>query len=66
MELTVSRKIYIGSGDNGRRLMNAIQEKADKLFNGNVSRALIWTFCEKHGIDPRTGEPAKTKTKCSD
>lgn len=63
MEITISRKVYVGSGDNGIRLNKAIQEKADKYCHGNVSRMLIYTFCKEHRINPKTGEPLKAGEK---
>lgn len=57
--MTISRKIYVGSGENGIRLNKAIEEKANEFCHGNVSRILIYTFCEKHRINPRTGKPLK-------
>lgn len=59
----MSRKIYIGSGENGQRLMKALQDLADKHCHGNVSRFLIYTVCEKYRLNPRTGEPLKEGEK---
>lgn len=63
MELTISRKVYIGSGDRGVRLMKAIQELANRHCHGNVSKFLIYTACQKYRINPQTGEALKPGEK---
>ncbi len=63
MEMTISRKVYIGSGENGSRLMKALQKLAEEHCHGNVSRLLIFTVCEKYRVNPRTGEPLKGHEK---
>lgn len=59
MEMPVLKKIYVGNREVGMKIALHIKAAADKDYMGNQSRCLIHTFCEKYGIDPRTGEPVK-------
>jgi hypothetical protein len=59
MEMTIARKVYIGSGENGARLMSTLEQLAADHCGGNVSRFLIYTVCEKYRINPKTGKPLK-------
>ena len=53
----VTLRIFVGVGANGHRLKNAIKRESIKRYGGeNMSRLLLEIFCEKFGVDLRSGK----------
>lgn len=50
-------KVFMGSGEAGRKLKAALRAAADEKYFGSMSRLVVYDFCEKYGFNPRTGEP---------